>query len=62
MKNKYESEYISITHGKLDRKDENYVKQTCYGKDDLFNWIVENLKRTNRKLEAWNQNQIWKET
>ena len=37
IKNKHDSEYITITHGKLDRKDENYVKQTDYGKDDLFN-------------------------
>ena len=33
---KHQSEYVTITHGKLDRKDANYVKQTNYSKDKLF--------------------------
>ena len=38
IKNIHELEcYVSITHGKLDRKDENYVKETSYDKDKLFN-------------------------
>ena len=38
IKNKHDSDrYVSITHGKLDRKDENYVKETSYDKDKLFN-------------------------
>ena len=37
IKEKHDSEYVNIYHGKLDRKDENYVKQTSYDKDELFN-------------------------
>ena len=37
IKEKHQSEYVSITHGKLDRKDENFVKETIYEKDELFN-------------------------
>ena len=37
IKEKHESEYVSITHGKLDRKDTNFVKETIYEKDELFN-------------------------
>ena len=33
----HDSEYITIYHGKLDRKDSNYVKQTSYDKNELFN-------------------------
>ena len=29
--------HVNIYHGKLDRKDENYVKQTSYDKDELYN-------------------------
>ena len=37
IKDKHESDYVFITHGKLDRKDENYVKETSYEKDKLLN-------------------------
>ena len=37
IKEKHESEYINITHGKIDRKDKDYVKETRYRKDELFN-------------------------
>ena len=37
IKENHEAEYVRISHGKLDRKDTNYVKETSYDKDDLFN-------------------------
>ena len=37
IKEKHDSEYLTIYHGKLDRKDSNYVKQTSYDKDELYN-------------------------
>ena len=37
IEEKHGSEYVSITHGKLDRKDVNFVKETIYEKDELIN-------------------------
>ena len=37
IKEKHESEYVSKTHGKLDRKYMNFVKETIYEKEELFN-------------------------
>ena len=36
IREKHESEYVSITHGKLDRKDKNFVKETRYRKEQLL--------------------------
>ena len=37
IKEKHESKFVSITHAKLDRKDKNFVKETRYRKEELFN-------------------------
>ena len=37
IEEKHWSEYVSITHGKLDRKDVNFVKETIYEKEELIN-------------------------
>ena len=37
IKEKHESKFVSIIHAKLDRKDKNFVKETRYRKEELFN-------------------------
>ena len=36
IKEKHETEYVNITHAKLDRKDANFVKKKKQCKDKLF--------------------------
>ena len=36
IKEKHKSEYVNITHGKIDFKDKDYVKETRYRKDELL--------------------------
>ena len=37
IKEKHESEYVSITQEKLDRKDISFVRETIYDKYELIN-------------------------